>query len=487
MQAPKVSNFSSSSAMAQLNALIANKKEKDSKGKGEVVTGLNERTRVIPASMSHQISIKDEDKLSPEQARALRAALSGKNICITGPAGTGKSHIVKIIKEHFEEKKMNVALTSSSGKSAVNIGGKTIHSWSGIHLCQSKETAIRNVLKYKNPQYNINSTHVLVIDEISMVSGLLLDILDYVFRIVRNCNSAFGGIQVIMVGDFYQLAPVKAAKYAFESDYWDQYVQEVIELKQVFRQQNAQFVKVLNKIRKGEVDDEVIDTFEPCIGREYEGLIKPTQLYPVNEMVDMMNEDELFKLQSEDNPIESFDATDDVPKQAKSRYTPSAKAKEEALARLDKECRAPKELLLCKNAQVMLLKNLNVQAGLANGSRGVIIGYNNHGWPKVKFLNGQEVDIAPEKWRVRYSKDVVAERIQFPLTLAWAMSIHKSQGITVDLARVDLGDRIFGDGMIYVALSRCRSLEGLQIDSINWNLVNVSRRVKRFYEKYCPE
>ena len=486
MQASRSVNFSANTALAQLNEMIARKKAGDSKGKEEMVQGLDDRSKVIPPSMSHQISIKDEDKLSPEQARALRAALSGKNLCITGPAGTGKSHTVKLIKEHFEEKNMVVALTSSSGKSAVNIGGKTLHSWSGIHICGTKESAIQNVLRFKSPQYNINTTHVLVIDEISMISALILDILDYVCRIVRNCNRPFGGIQVIMVGDFYQLAPVKAAQYAFESEHWDKYVHEVIELKQVFRQQNAQFVKVLNKIRKGEVDDEVIETFEPCLEREFEGLIKPTQLYPINEMVDAMNEDELFKLGTDENPIQSFDSTDDVPKQAKARYSPSAKVKAEALARLEKECRAPKELLLCLNAQVMLLKNLNVSAGLANGSRGVIIGFTNQGWPRVRFLNGQEVDIGPEKWSVRYSKDVVAERIQFPLTLAWAMSIHKSQGMTVDLARVDLGDRIFGDGMIYVALSRCRSLEGLQIDSINWDLVNVSRRVKEFYKKYCP-
>lgn len=484
MQKPDVVNFSNNSALAELNKLVAEKRLRDGPNKNGMVSGLNDRTAKVPQINPEPQKIAGEENLSPDQARAIRLICSGKNIFLTGPAGTGKSYTIHKITEIYTAKGLKVALTSTSGNSAMQIGGKTIHSWSGIHLCKTKESAIQNVLKYKKPQFNINTTDLLILDEVSMMSADILDVLDYVCRIVRNRNAPFGGIQVLLCGDFYQLAPVKASRYAFESDNWDHYINEMVELSQVFRQEDKKFVSVLNKIRRGDVDDEVVEIFEPCIGREYTGIVKPTELYPVNEWVDAKNEEELFLLQTDSNPIQSFEASDDVPKNPKSRYVPPQKVKDEALAKLEKECRAPKELLLCIGAQVMLLKNLNVEAGLANGSRGVILGYDGQGWPIVEFVNGHQCSIGPEKWRVRYSKDVVAERIQFPLKLAWAMSIHKSQGISVDLACVELGDRIFGDGMIYVALSRCRSLEGLQIKSINWDLVQVSKRVKKFYEKY---
>lgn len=479
MSKTRMVNLTANDALAQLNRMIEAKRLEEQKANSNgMVTGLQ------PAPAQQKVEkIQGEEQMSPDQARAIRSLLAGKNVFLTGSAGTGKSYTIAKVKEIWEAKGLKVALTSTSGNSAVLIGGSTIHSWSGIHLCQSKDSAIKNVMKFKKPQIRINETHLLILDEISMMSANLLEVLDHVCKVVRNCAQPFGGIQVLFCGDFFQLAPVKASKYAFESELWPVFIHEKIELTQVFRQEDRIFSEALEKIRRGEVDEDTKSIFEPCIGRVFDGLIKPTELYPINEWVDIKNEDELFKLQTPQNPITNLEATDDVPKNPKMRFAVSEATKKEALAKLDKECRAPKDLLICVGAQVMLLKNLNVEAGLANGSRGVVIGFAPTGWPMVRFLNGHEIQIGPEQWKVRYNKEITAIRIQFPLKLAWAMSIHKSQGTTVDLAKVELSDRIFGDGMIYVALSRCRTLQGLCISGIDWSLVQVSKKVKEFYSK----
>lgn len=433
---------------------------------------------------SDDILIPADVNLSPDQHSAIRDIISGKNVFITGPAGTGKTFIIDIVRQMFEERNIVVAVTSTTGNSAVQIGGSTYQSWAGIGLCGTKDTALTNVLKFKKPQDRIRNTRVLILDEVSMCPAHMLDILDYVCRIVRNNQRPFGGIQLILSGDFYQLKPVKAESYAFESERWNLYVESFHELTHIFRQSDRVFCKALNDVRTGNVTQETANVFMACIGKTFDTDIKPTELYPINEWVDSKNEDELWKLASDTNRIMSLDAADDIAFKIKSGIPLSEEMKLQIYAKLNKECQAPKSLLLCIGAQVMLTKNINVAAGLANGSRAIVIGFGPGNEPKVRFLNGVEMYMSTDKWSVKFNSNIRAVRLQYPLKLAWAMSIHKSQGSTVDLAQVEFGDRAFGEGMIYVALSRCRTIEGLVIKSIDWSDVKTSKKVREFYARY---
>lgn len=438
------------------------------------------------AALNPDLYIDDIDLtgLSKGQREAVLSILQGKNILLTGPAGTGKSHTIKKITEIFEQKKYVIGICSTTGASAILIEGKTIHSWSGIGICGTKESALKRVMTYTKPQSRIRGTHVLIIDEVSMLSGPMLDILDYVFRIVRNSNLPFGGIQMVLCGDFFQLSPVKCSKFAFEAECWNTGIQEVHELTDIYRQDNRDFCIALNEIRIGEVSQKTVDLISACVGREFKGDIKPTELYPVNEDVSALNEAELWKLASETNPIRAIDAFDDFPEKPKPRVPRDAKFFQECKERLNRDCIAPEVLELAVGAQVMLLKNLNVEAGLANGSRGVVIGFSNGGAPIVRFLNDQEMVMQTAMWRMRINDTVRAVRTQYPLRAAYALSMHKSQGMSLDLVRMDLGSKIFAEGQFYTAISRVRSLEGLSIINLNWQRIFVSKQVKNFYGQY---
>lgn len=447
------------------------------------VSNTNLLSSLIPGSANFLRDV-DLSGLSQGQQLAIRAVLDGKNILLTGPAGGGKSFCLKRLKDIYEKKNLNIGITSTTGASAIIIEGSTIHSWSGIGICGSGESALKQVKSRKAPQQRIVTTSLLIIDEISMMSDVILDILDYVFRIVRNSTKAFGGMQVVLCGDFFQLKPVKCDTFAFESPNFDHLINEVHELTQIFRQTDVAFCKALNEVRVGEVSPETVALFESCIGREFQGDIKPTELYPVNEDVDRFNEDELWKLVTETNPVRQIDSLDEIIEKPKGRFPLERKFLDECKARLNKDCMAPENLQLCVGAQVMLIKNLNVAAGLANGSRCIIIGFAPQGQPIVRFLNGHEMIMQTAVWSMRVSETARIRRTQFPLKLAAAVSIHKSQGCSLDLARIDLGQRIFSDGQFYVAASRVRSIEGLSVISINWNKLTTSQKVKDFYAKH---
>lgn len=438
---------------------------------------------IIPGSANFMRDV-DLSGLSPGQEAAIRSVLEGKNILLTGAGGTGKSFVIKRIKDIYEKKNLAVAVTSMTGASAIIIEGKTIHSWAGIAICNSKESALKRVQTYKAPQQRIMTTSLLIIDEVSMMSDVVLDILDHVFRIVRNSTKAFGGMQVVLCGDFFQLKPVKCDTFAFESPNWSGLVQEVHELTQIFRQESAVFCRALNEVRIGEVSPETVKLFESCIGRQFTGDIKPTELYPVNEDVRHLNDDELWKLITESNPCRQIDSLDEIIESPKSRKPYDSKFMDDCKARLNKDCVAPEHLQLCIGAQVMLIKNLNVAAGLCNGSRCLVIGFAPQGQPVVRFLSGQEMQLQTVTWYMRVSETARIRRTQFPISLAWAVSIHKSQGASLDLVRIDLGKKIFCTGQFYTAVSRARTLEGLSIIAIDWKKVLVDPKVKSFYAKH---
>jgi len=441
----------------------------------------------MPGNKSY-LSDVDLSGLSPGQSKAVEAVLYGKNILLTGPAGTGKSHVISRIRDIFEKRGLKVGMTSTTGKSAILVNGKTIHSWSGIGICSSKESALKRVMGYAAPQERIRTTNLLIIDEVSMMSSYILDILDYIFRLVRNAPTlSFGGMQVILCGDFYQLKPVKSDSYAFDSENWDKLIGEVHDLTYIFRQTNDAFCKALNEIRIGEVSESTMMLFAQCIGRQFTGDIKPTELFPTNDDVSQLNEAELWKLASETNMVQEFQSLDELIEKPKPRKPLPAQFYIDYKKNLDKNCVAPEFLQLCVGAQVMLIHNVNVEAGMANGSRGVIVGFGHQKEPVVKFLNEQVVYIQKHTWTMKINDTTRMRRTQYPIVLSWAISIHKSQGSTLDLVNMDLGGRVFGTSMIYTALSRSRTLEGLGIRQIEWDKVVTDQRVKAFYAKYSPK
>jgi ATP-dependent DNA helicase PIF1 len=441
---------------------------------------------LVPGSKSYMKDI-DLSGLSEGQQRAIEAVLLGKNILLTGPAGTGKSHCIQKIRDVFQAKRLNVSMTATTGASAILVDGTTIHSWSGIGICASKESALKRVLQYKAPQARIKNTNLLIIDEVSMLSGLLLDIIDYVTRMVRQNDAPFGGLQVLLCGDFYQLSPVKAPTYAFESESFDKLIHEVHDLTFIFRQDNLEFCRALNEIRIGEVSERSKKLFAQCIGRTFEGDIKPTTLYPVREDVNFMNQDELWKLATEQNMIREIDALDEVVEKPAPRKPHTQKFLEESKARLNKDCVAPEKLQLCIGAQVMLIHNLDVEAGLANGTRGIILGFDGNGAPICKFRNNQILYMATHTWWMRINETTRIRRTQYPLILSWALTVHKAQGSSLDCVQMDLGDRVFANGQIYTSISRCRSLEGLSIIRVDWELANADKKVKAFYAKHVKK
>ena len=395
-----------------------------------------------------------------EQEKALAILKSGRNVFLTGSAGTGKTYLLNQFIQHLKDAQIKVAVTASTGIAATHIKGNTIHSWAGIgikqHLSQ-KDLVLLKSKKYLMEQFK--NTKVLIIDEVSMLHKEQLNAVDQVLRFCMKEDAAFGGLQVILCGDFFQLPPIgqyrerSSDKFAFMADSWQAAKFNICYLTKQYRQQDNRLHYILDEIRKGTVSEQSKTWLKEASNTEFDEGILPTKLYTHNEDVDEINNQHLT----------------DLP--GKSRFFKASTSGDKTLvATLKKSVLTRNEMQLKIGAKVMFVKN-NPEKGYINGTLGEIIEYSSLGFPVVKTHDNEKIIASSEEWSiVDENGKALASYKQIPLRLAWAITVHKSQGMTLDAAELDL-TKTFEKGQGYVALSRLRDIDHLRL--INFNDVSL--------------
>ena len=423
--------------------------------------------------------------LTQKQQEILDAVSGKRNVLVTGPAGCGKSYVIQAIITQCAENNKGCAATAMTGIAATLLpNGKTLHSWGGIGLAKGDEEEILSkVRRNKKIREQWQTVELLIIDEVSMLTAELFEKLDYVARKVRKIDKFFGGIQLLLCGDFCQLPPVGSSEYCFQSELFIDNIDCYL-LDKIFRQQHdLAFQDILNGLRFGVLTSEHKELLKSRIVSspgEKDGII-PTQLFPTNVEVNDINEKELQKLLSMGNESKVYGAVTKVCEPDGKTLPSKHPLYKKAIELLEKSYMTENTLKLCVGAQVMLVYNLSVEEGLANGSRGVVTGFSNAGTPVVRFLNGTERAIVVHEFTSELSFATVT-RNQIPLKLAWAITIHKSQGLTLDYVVTNLRS-VFIPSQIYVSLSRVKCLEGLFLTGINFGRVGCDPVVKEFYEQ----
>ncbi len=438
-----------------------------------------------------QLVIKPEDSvnLTSSQISAFTAISEGKNIFLTGEAGTGKTFLINKVRQLANKQHINIAVTAMTGTAAYLLNGTTLHSWASIGLGRgSTEQLIEKIAKSAKARHKWRTTQILVIDEISMMLPEILDKLEEIGRRFANPDRPFGGIQVILIGDFLQLPPVPDSKdkesggFAFQAKCWSSLIKQTVVLTEVIRQQDPVFRKCLSEIRVGRVSSETKQLLKARINMDLGNQeIMATRIYPYKYSVDTINKNSLVKLNA---PLRKYQLTYSISIHGKKIPSESETGNYE-LKNILKHVPCEETLSLCLGAQVMLISNLDGEAGLVNGSRGVVIKIGENG-PEVKFLNGIVREICQHEWVQNMEDGSVLTVKQYPLILAWAITVHKSQGASLDLAEIDVGSTIFAYGQAYVALSRVRSLEGLRLIAFDEKKVKANPTVLDFYHKMSP-
>ena len=439
-------------------------------------------------------------ELSREQQIAFDKYVAGENIFITGPGGSGKSALIKLINKHAYDNDKDIQVTALTGCAAVllNCKAKTLHSWAGIGLGNGTiEELIFKIKKNKFSKDVWKKTDVLVIDEVSMFSLKLFNALNAIGKAVRHNNKPFGGIQLIFSGDFFQLPPVgekeepETQQFCFESDEWNStfHRDNQIEFFKIFRQKDDLYATILNQIREGKLKRKACDLMLTYVGREKSPdlIAEPTKLYPTKNKVQQININKMSKLTGEERRFSMIYLKDmEMTKSEKEmrRYFTDKEVQLE-FDYLSSNLICEKEIVLKVGAQVMCVVNKKSDQGdilICNGSQGIVKEFCCiTGFPKVKYNNGIEMLMVPHPW--------VSEKIpgiavsQIPLILSWALTIHKCQGATLDAAEIDVGSGIFECGQTYVALSRVKSLDGLYLTSFDAKRIRINKKVKDYYEE----
>ena len=386
------------------------------------------------------------------QQQALQIMLSGASVFLTGPPGAGKTYVLNEFVRRAGRRRKRVAVTASTGIAATHIGGSTIHLWSGLGT-RSTLTSKAKDRMYANDELRKRylDTDVLVIDEISMLHGYRINLVDEACQLLRDSDAPFGGLQVILVGDLFQLPPVtkgdEAVDFVHTSAAWVDLHPEICYLSEQHRQQDDPLLDLLQAMRRGEFRRSHIDALRSRLDTRPSADAQVTRLCTHNRDADSVNRQQLEALNSEGRTY------------AMAKVGPMFK-----LAQLAQSVLAPATLELKVGAEVMFVVN-NPAKGFVNGTRGRVVGFRKH-LPVVRMSTGGTVTIEPHSWALVEEGRQRAEIIQLPLRLGWAITIHKSQGMSLDAAVIDLR-KCFTPGMGYVALSRVRSLEGVYLTGIN--------------------
>lgn len=394
-----------------------------------------------------------------DQELALAILLSGRSALLTGAAGTGKTHLLNTFIAQARKRGKKVSVTATTGLAATHLGGNTIHSWSGIGVSDHLPNNFFERLS-KTRRDVISKTDVLIIDEISMLHDFRLDMIDKVLRTVRENDQPFGGIQLVMSGDFFQLPPVnrpneQGGGFVVYSDAWQELRPAVLYLERQYRQNDEQLLEILTALRTGDVRRRHV---EALLARTK---IEPpdgdiTELHTVNVDVDDINIQKLAELPGEERS-----------------YQQTTTGSKIYVENLQRSVLAPENLVIKLGALVMAVKN-SPQKLYANGSIGTVVDFEPlTEYPVVEFRDGRRVTMVPDVWELRDGERKRASISQVPLRLAWAITVHKSQGMTLDVAKIDLR-KAFVEGMGYVALSRVRDLDNLYLYGINRRALEVS-------------
>jgi len=413
--------------------------------------------------------------LNTEQQEALDSFKKEKSIFLTGPAGTGKSVTLKEIIKYCEEENKNFGVTATTGTAGFLISGKTLHSYLGIGLAKDSPKEMFEFVRYKltHVAKKLRELDVLIIDEISMLDKELFEKISAYLCLLRRNSKPFGGLQLVLTGDFCQLEPVNG-EYCFLSDVWKKINMETIYLHKLIRQDgDTKFQKMLSKFRYGICSEKNYQTLLSLKNTEF-GDVKPTKLYPRNVDVDRINKEEYDKLIKSGAEIIKY-----------TTKLPSTNKKDkERSDKWIKSLELPEYVELCIGAQVVILANINQDAGIVNGTRGVIISLNKNR-VTIKRVNGMIIDIEYHKSVNIEDKDLVVEYM--PLKLAYALSIHRSQGMTLDAVEIDIGQKIFAAGQAYTAISRAKNLKSIKVVAVSKNSFIVNQFVKDFYQKIEDE
>ncbi len=389
-----------------------------------------------------------------KQELALEILKKGHNVFLTGPAGSGKTFLLNTYIAYLKKNRISYAVTASTGIAATHIGGRTIHSWSGMGIKdQLSDKEVEKLLKKPLIYKRLAKTDVLIIDEVSMLHAYQLDIVNKILRHARGSWEPFGGMQVILAGDFFQLPPVRKkndlpTQFVDQSQSWKESHIKVCYLSEQFRHTEDALTTILADIREKKVNKNTHTLLQKASQKKLDSAQERTRLYTHNLDVDTVNNRELHKIKEQSFMYRMVSDGNDMLTEA-----------------LKNGCLAPEELILKKGALVMFVRN-NFDQGYVNGTIGTVIDFDEDRFPIVETLGGEEIVVTPEVWMIEEDGEELAQIKQLPLRLAWAITIHKSQGMTLDRAEMDLG-RCFEYGMGYVALSRVRTLQDITLLGIN--------------------
>lgn len=398
------------------------------------------------------------------QAQALTILKTGANVFLTGEPGSGKTHTIRTYISYLREHGIEPSITASTGIAATHLHGMTIHAWSGLGVKNSLNAYDLDALSTKEYLVRrINTAKVLIIDEVSMLSANMLSMVDVVCRTLRGSPEAFGGLQVILVGDFFQLPPIggfgNTPQFAYQSPAWKNLKLLTCYLTEQHRQEDSTLLSLLSAIRSNSVEDFHHEELQSRTNKTKKVSDSVTQLFTKNVSVDSLNDEKLASLINKEEI-----------------FTMTTKGSAALVEGLKKGCLSPEVLRLKKDAVVMCTKN-NPQAGFANGTLGTIVDFERGTrYPIIKTLDGRRITIVHMDWVVEEDGKIKAQLSQIPLRLAWAITVHKSQGMSLDAASMDLSD-VFEYGQGYVALSRVRTFGGITLRGYNQRALEVHPEV----------